>query len=289
MSNPNALVQAHLKAGRFIAVDGLQAFVREAGQGEAVLCIHGVPSSSFLYRKMLAELAAKGYRGIAFDLPGLGFSDRPEDFDYTWTGLGKWSVKACQVLGLDKFHLVIHDLGGPVGLEIAAALPERILSLTILNTILANLGSFKKPIVMKPFEWKGIGELYLKTLVTPLFQQLMYLQGVQQKSEFGHEEAEAWVSMLKQKDQGHAFLKIMRCFEATPEKEQLYTQVVKDLNIPKQIIWGAKDPALPARKFAYPLQKQLGIERLSMVPSKHFLQEDCAPEIVERFVEMLQD
>jgi len=69
---------------------GMTGFVREAGDGETVLCMHGVPTSSFLYRKVLDGLAARGLRGVAFDLPGLGLADRPESFDYTWTVLGRY-------------------------------------------------------------------------------------------------------------------------------------------------------------------------------------------------------
>ena len=58
------------------------------------MCLHGVPSSCFLYRKVIAELGGRGVRGVTFDLPGLGLADRPEDFDYTWTGLGRFTVAA---------------------------------------------------------------------------------------------------------------------------------------------------------------------------------------------------
>jgi pimeloyl-ACP methyl ester carboxylesterase len=58
----------------------LPSFVREEGKSEIVFCIHAVPSSSFLYRK--SELANRGYKGVALDLPGLGLSDRPQAFDY---------------------------------------------------------------------------------------------------------------------------------------------------------------------------------------------------------------
>ena len=67
---------------------------------------------------------------MSFDLPGLGFADRPSDFDYTFTGLGRFAVAAVDVLGLDRFHLVVHDAGGPVGFELAAAIPDRVRSLT---------------------------------------------------------------------------------------------------------------------------------------------------------------
>jgi pimeloyl-ACP methyl ester carboxylesterase len=62
--------------------------------GEPVLCMHGVPASSFVYRKVIAELAGRGLRSVAFDLPGLGLAARPEQFDYSWTGLGKFSAAA---------------------------------------------------------------------------------------------------------------------------------------------------------------------------------------------------
>ena len=135
-----------------------------------MVLIHGVPSSSFLYRKVIDELAARGLRGIAFDLPGLGLADRPHDFDYTWTGLGRFARDAVDALELERFHLVVHDIGGPVGLELAAAAPERIRSLTVLNTVV-EVDGFKRPWSMEPFARRGIGEAYLATMTKPAFRR----------------------------------------------------------------------------------------------------------------------
>ena len=109
------MVAAHERSGRRLAAGGIHTFVLDDGQGEPVVCLHGVPTSSFLYRKLVSELVTRGLRGIAFDLPGLGLADRPADFDYTWTGLGRFAAAAVDALGLDGFHLVEHDIGGPVG------------------------------------------------------------------------------------------------------------------------------------------------------------------------------
>ena len=78
------VVSEHRAAGRRFEAAGISSFVREAGPpgGEPVVCLHGVPASCFLYRKVLRELAARGLRGIAFDLPGLGLADRRATFDY---------------------------------------------------------------------------------------------------------------------------------------------------------------------------------------------------------------
>ena len=90
----HAVVAAHQARGREFEAAGARSFVREEGPGEPVLCIHGIPASSFLYRKLLPVLAGHGLRGVAFDLPGLGLAERPATFDYTWTGLGAWTAAA---------------------------------------------------------------------------------------------------------------------------------------------------------------------------------------------------
>ena len=149
-----SVISQHESSGRYFDAADTRSFVLEQGAGEAVVCMHGVPASSFLYRKVLTELASRGLRGIAFDLPGLGLADRPTDFDYTWTGLGRFATAAVDALGLERFHLVVHDLGGPVGFELAAALPDRVASITVLNT-LVEVDTFKRPWSMEPFAHRG--------------------------------------------------------------------------------------------------------------------------------------
>jgi pimeloyl-ACP methyl ester carboxylesterase len=283
---PNHHFHDHKNAGRMFEAGGLQSFVREEGDGPPVVCLHGVPSSSYLYRKVLAELAARGFRGIAFDFPGLGFTERPEDFDYSFTGLGKWVGQAADALGLTKYHLIIHDLGGPAGFEHIAARSENILSLTVLNTFLSETAVFKKPWVMRPFESPFWGKLYLGAMNKFAFTQLMYLQGVNNKALFPPEEAEVYLDILRLKDNSRAFLKIMRSFENTEEKRDLYVNAVKNLTVPVQFVWGEDDPALPIDPHGIRSAEVTG-RPLHRLPSKHFLQEDQAPAIVDLFVKMV--
>lgn len=274
------VVAAHRAAGRAFDAAGVRGFVREAGEGDAVVCMHGVPASSFLYRKVLDELAARGLRGIAFDLPGLGLADRPEDFDYSWSGLGRYGVAAVGALGLDRFHLVVHDIGGPVGFELAAALPERVQSLTLLNTLI-DVDTFKRPWSMEPFARRGIGEPYLKALSKPIFRAIMALQGVADRSVVPGAELDAYVDLLKRQDGGHAFLKVMRGFERTPAKRDLYRAVVGSDRYPVQVIWGARDPALKLRVYGEIARRATGVDAVHRLPAKHFLQEDQAPALAD--------
>ena len=63
---------------------------------------------------------------MAFDLPGLGLAEKPDGFDYSWSGLGRWTGEAINGLGIDRCHLVLHDIGGPIGLEWALRNRERV-------------------------------------------------------------------------------------------------------------------------------------------------------------------
>ncbi len=274
------VVADHRAAGRTFTAAGLTGFVREAGSGETVLCMHGVPTSSFLYRKVLDELAARDVRGVAFDLPGLGLADRPETFDYTWTGLGQYSVAAVDALELQRFHLVVHDVGGPVGFELAAAVPDRVKSLTVLNTIV-DVDTFKRPWSMEPFARRGVGEVYLRALSKPAFRMLMALQGIADRSAVPDAEIDAYVDLLKREDGGRAFLKIMRGFERTAAKRDLYRSVLAGDRYPVQVVWGARDPALKIDTHGEAARRAAGVDTIHRLPGKHFLQEDQAPAIAD--------
>jgi pimeloyl-ACP methyl ester carboxylesterase len=283
--NSRHVIEQHRAAGRRFSARGVESFVREEGDGEAVLCIHGVPASSFLYRKVLGELAQRGLRGVAFDLPGLGLAQRREEFDYTWTGLGRFAVAAVEALGLDRFHLVVHDIGGPVGFELAAALPERVATLTVLNTLVA-VEHFKRPWSMEPFARRGIGELYLRTLTKPAFRALMRLQGIQDAGATPNAELDAYVDLLRCDDGGRAFLRIMRGFERTAAKQRLYEGVLRDGRYPVRIVWGANDPALKLAVHGEQARRAAGLDQIHTVPGKHILQEDQAPAVAEHIAQL---
>ncbi|MEJ7635571.1 alpha/beta hydrolase [Aeromicrobium sp.] len=274
MTSPSIL-EAYEATGRRFSANGVGSFVLDHGTGDPVVCMHGVPASAYLYRKVVPELAARGLRGIAFDLPGLGLAERPVDFDYTWSGLGRWSVAAVETLGLERFHLVVHDIGGPVGFELAAALPERVASLTVLNTLI-DVDDFKRPWSMEPFARRYVGRPYLSLLNKPLFRVLMRLQGVADMKAVPGKELDAYVDLLKREDNGVAFLKIMRGFERTAQKQALYRTVVGSDRYPVQVVWGELDPALKLHEHGQIALRAAGLSSAVTLPGKHFLQEDQA-------------
>ena len=235
------------------------------------MLLHGVPVSSFLYRKVLAELAQHGLRGIAFDLPGLGLADRPEDFDYSWSGLARWTGEAIDELGVEGCHLVVHDIGGPIGFEWAIRNPGRVLSLTALNT-LVDAGTFHRPWPMHPFSIRGVGEIWLRS---PKFvvDGIFYLEGIKDRGTVPWAEVSAHSALLRRGDGGLAFLKVMRGFELSEEKERFYLEGLAERAYPAQVVWGRDDRMLGEHRRTA-VMAALGVDRATLLSARHFLQED---------------
>jgi haloalkane dehalogenase len=248
--------------------------------------MHGMWGSSFLYRKVIRELAARGMRGIAFDLPGFGLAARPKDFDYSWTGLGRFAVSAVDQLGLERFHLVVHDIGGPVGFELASKLPERVASLTIFNTMI-DVTTFRAPWSMQPFRYRGLGELWLRGLNRPMFRFLMRLQGVDNLQALATVELDAYLELMKGDDGGRSFLRVMRSTEQTPEKESLYRSVVGSDRYPVQVVWAADDPALKISVYGEQARKAARLSQIERIPGKHFPHEDQPATMAEHIARVV--
>ncbi len=266
------VIEIHRAAGRRFDAGGVRSFVRERGEGPNVVLLHGVPASSFLYRKVLPRLADQGMRGVAFDFPGLGLADRPERFDYSWSGLARWLGQAIDALELDRVHLVVHDIGGPIGCEWAVRNPERVLSLTALNTDISP-ATFRRPWTMQPFAIPGIGQLWLHATPKPVFAYLFRRQGLGDRSAMATAEVYAYRELLLRGDRGRAFLKIMRGFELTEEKDRFLAEGLAERSYPARIIWGKDDPALGLDNMKR-VQRVLGVDDAVLLPAKHFLQED---------------
>jgi len=117
-----------------VRVDGIQLAYRALGDGPAVLLLHGWPTSSFLWRAVMAPIA-KTNRVIALDLPGFGASDKPVGTRYSFEFFGRMLDLFLADLGIDRIGLAVHDLGGPVGLHWTLQHPGRVTKLALLNTL----------------------------------------------------------------------------------------------------------------------------------------------------------
>jgi haloalkane dehalogenase len=116
--------------------DGLRVHYVEAGEGAPVLCLHGEPTWSFLYRHVIPPLAEQ-HRVVAPDFPGFGRSDKLTDRDaYSFELFVDALGAVVTTLDLTDITLVVQDWGGLVGLTYASRHPERFARLVVLNTFL---------------------------------------------------------------------------------------------------------------------------------------------------------
>jgi haloalkane dehalogenase len=114
-----------LTAGRMHYVD--------EGHGDPILFVHGTPTWSFEYRHLIRALSA-GHRCVAPDHLGFGLSERPAGVPYTPEAHSARLQEFVDRLGFDRFTLVVHDFGGPIGLPLALADHSRVTRLVLLNT-----------------------------------------------------------------------------------------------------------------------------------------------------------
>jgi pimeloyl-ACP methyl ester carboxylesterase len=125
-----------------VEVAGTLTRIIEAGAGPAVLLVHGLGTRADRWRITMDKLAVGGRRVIAFDLPGHGFARKGPGFDYSVPGYADFISKLLDVLNLDRVALVGASLGGHAATFVAARMPDRMESLTLVgSTGLTVLGA----------------------------------------------------------------------------------------------------------------------------------------------------
>jgi haloalkane dehalogenase len=127
---------------RYVEQDGLRMHYLDEGGGDPILLLHGEPSWSFLYRRMIPPLAAAG-RVVAPDYFGFGRSDKPTRIeDYSYDFHYRSVERLADELDLRETTVVVQDWGGPIGLRLAVEHPERVARLVLLNT---GIGAGREP------------------------------------------------------------------------------------------------------------------------------------------------
>lgn len=136
----------------YVMIDGLRMHYVDEGppDGEVVLMLHGQPSWSYLYRKMIPIIVDAGHRAIAVDFIGMGRSDKPVDLSvHSYAQHIEWTTRFIEELDLQDVTLFCQDWGGLIGLRIVGEHPERFARVVTANTRLPiiprGLNPFRVP------------------------------------------------------------------------------------------------------------------------------------------------
>ncbi len=257
-------------APQFREWDGLRLAHLDEGEGAPVIFVHGEPTWSFLWRKVIPPVRDAGFRCVAPDLPGFGRSDKPSDLEWYSYDRHVAAVAALlEDLDLRGATVVVHDWGGPIGLRVAVEHPDRIERMVILDT-----GLFTGRQKMTE-AWIRFHDFVERTEDVPVG---MLVRGACH-TDPGDEVIAAYDAPFpsaEHKAGARAFPLILPTRPDAPGAEagQRVQAALGEDERPKLVLWADSDPILTletGRRFA----AALGTEVHHVIPdASHFLQED---------------
>jgi len=252
----------------------------EAGpaDGPIVLCLHGEPTWSFLYRKVLRVLADAGIRGIAVDLVGFGRSDKPAAVeDYTYARHVEWTRAAVfDALGLKDVTLLGQDWGGLIGLRLVAENSDRFARVVAANTGLPD-GRGKMSDVWYMFrdavanaETLDIGRFVAGGCKVPITAAVQAAYDAPFPDESYKSGARAFPALVPTEPDDPGGMANARAWP-----------VLAELDIPFLVAFSDSDPITGAMApvFKKSIKGAQGLEHPTIEGASHFLQEDAGEQL----------
>lgn len=258
------------------------------GEGDPVILLHGFPENSHSYRHQLPALAAAGYRAVAPDLRGYGETDAPEGVaEYAFPNLVGDIVGLIATLGEESAHIVGHDWGGSIAWALAANVPDRVRSLTILNSPhpVASAEARQLPDqqqkswYMLLFQFAGVAEEWLAKDDFANFRRFVF--GTAAPGTFTAEDEALFCDALARPGRMTAALNYYRA-NIPPENWLKPPPDMPPVTVPTTIIWGEGDSYMGDVLLEMSVKKVTGpltVERLPGV--SHWVQQE-APDAVNR-------
>jgi len=263
--------------------EGLRLAHLDEGDGPPVLFMHGEPTWSFLWRKVMPPVLDAGYRCIAPDLPGFGRSDKPTDVE--WYSYDRHTAAVSSLvseLDLRGATVVVHDWGGPIGLRVAVEQPDRFDRLVILDT-----GLFTGHQRMSE-AWIAFRDFVARTEDLPVSMLVRRAclndPGDEVAAAYDHPYADG-----QSKAGARAFPLILPTEPDAPGAPagQRVLEALREDRTPTLMLWADSDPVLTletGRRFA----QAIGRDEPEVIEgASHFLQEDAGERIGARIAQWL--
>ncbi len=262
-----------------VKVNDLDIFYREAGNKNAptLLLLHGFPTSSHMYRNLMAELSDSYYL-LAPDFPGFGNSDQPsmEDYDYTFDNLSATVDGFLDALGVTKYSIYLMDYGAPVWFRIAAKYPERVDTLIIQNGNAYDEG-------LREF-WDPIKEYWndrtpenaepLTGFITPAGVEWQYTHGVRDPQAISPDNWNIDHRHLSREGNPAIQLALFYDYQTNVPLYPSWQAYFREHQPPTLIVWGKNDYIFPAEG-AHPYKRDLKNLDFNLLDTGHFaLEED---------------
>jgi pimeloyl-ACP methyl ester carboxylesterase len=267
-------------AYRTLKIDGLDIFYREAGPKDApaILLLHGFPTSSHMFRNLIAALAVE-FHLVDPDYPGFGHSSAPSmsQFDYTFDNLASVVETFTEQVGLHRYALYVQDYGAPVGFRLAVRRPERVTGLVVQNGNAYEEGlkdDFWKP--LKEY-WRDRSEKNggaLRDFLTMEATRWQYTHGVRNVEAISPDTWTIDQALLDRPGNQEIQLALFYSYGSNPAQYPLWQDYFRRRQPPTLIVWGKNDLIFPPAG-AEPYKKDLNNLEYHLLDTGHFaLEED---------------
>lgn len=273
-------------APHYVYVNGLRVHYVDEGKGETILCLHGEPSWSFLYRKMIAVMS-KHHRVIAMDFIGFGWSDKfTEREAYTFKMHLDTLIGFIKELNLDQITVVVQDWGGLIGLATVAHMPERFARLVIMNT---GLPTGEGKLSDAFFAWRSYVENH-----PDLDIGQSILRGVAHPEKLTKEIIAAYEAPFPDVSYKTGAAMWPLLVPISPEdpaaaEMRLAREVISKWNKPALVMFSDKDPITRGgdRLFRSLIPTAKDQPEITIKDAGHFLQEDKGEEISQHILDFI--
>ena len=234
----------HADYSRFTEVDGVRLHYQEAGEAGAppMILIHGFAASNLVWSKVFLELAAAGFRVIAPDLPGYGYSDKPRNLEYTIASQAKLVFSLIRRLGIDRAVLVGSSYGAAIAATIALDHPTLVEKLVLVGAVTNNKPT--RYLLMRLFSSPIIGDI-----LSPLVVGSRRLLRLRMKRVY---DKHSWVLDERRVDARHLPLATRGAHRAVIRTVRRWDaeRVSRDAHLltqPTLLLWGDTDREVPLR------------------------------------------
>ncbi len=233
----------HSENSHFVEIDGATVHFQEFGDASnpTLLLIHGFTASAYVWKTVAPELASDGFRVVAVDLIGFGYSDKPSWFDYKITSQARMIARFMDRLGIGRAGVVGSSYGGAVALTLALDYSERVEKLVLVDAVIND--EPKNHPILKLAKIPGLGEVLTPFLIDSKRFMKIRMQGT--LAPVNHhlitkDRIESIIRPLHAKDGHNAVLQAGRNWDANRIEEDLHL-----VNQPTLIIWGEEDTVIP--------------------------------------------
>lgn len=272
----------HADYSLFTDVNGVRVHYQQAGEPDAppMILIHGFASSNLVWSKVLLDLAATGFRVIAPDLLGYGYSGKPREFDYTIKSQARMIVGLLERLGIDQAFVVGSSYGGAVAATIAIDNPGAVKKLVLVGAVSNNAPT--RYLLMRLFSSPIIGDILSPLLVGSRRLLRARMKRVYDRHEWVLDERRVHARHLSLQTRGthRAIIRTVRRWDAD--------RIGRDAHMIEHqtlLLWGDKDREVPLRHGEH-LQELLPNSRLTVFRECGHLPHEEYPEA---FIEVVSE